>query len=76
MANDISDPEERAGYKTITFPYTGNDGMIKAMMEWIGTCKDHGDETTTGEGFPITILRVFQEWHGTTIVYRKGTGKP
>jgi hypothetical protein len=35
MSNDISDPEERAGYKTITYPYQGNGGFTRAINEAI-----------------------------------------
>jgi len=79
MSNDISDPEERAGYKTIIYPYQGNGGFTRAINEAI---KSHKHPTgnkfdgTPNEGHEITILRVFQGWHGTTIVYREGDGKP
>lgn len=64
MGNDISDPEERDGYQTLTYPYHGNDGIARAIED---------AEHLYGE---ITVLRVFQGWAGTTIVYKKGKGLP
>lgn len=62
--NDISDPEERDGYKTVTYAYHGNDAFGKAIKS---------AEALYGK---ITVLRTCQGWHGTTVVYRIGDGKP
>jgi hypothetical protein len=57
--NDISDPEEDAGYRTLTYPFHGNEGFGKAIRD---VEKLYGN---------ISVLRVFQGWAGTTVVYKK-----
>jgi hypothetical protein len=74
--SEVSDPEQRAGYQSITYPYRGNAGIIRAIKEWERSCREHGCESLEGAGHEITILRVHQGWYGVTIVYRKGDGNP
>jgi hypothetical protein len=59
MTNDISQPEEDAGYRTITFPYHGNTAFGRSIRESERMYKH------------IDVLRVFQDWAGTTVVYKK-----
>lgn len=58
----VSDPEQRDGYLTVTYPYSGNSAFGRAIKD---------AEELFGE---ITVMRVHQGWYGTTITYKEGKG--